>query len=541
MISKLSPLALGLLLSPVCAFGQMNLTFDASALGNPNLNGDNVFVTFAAEKAELVLNSGGTPQTITFDNKLINIGGTNFGTSDAYSLNTIASMGLQINYATSLSGFISYGSSAGIAKLAAGTQPLIFPGGTGSPTAETRWSQFEVSYGNVPGIAGFQSGADLTNISQFGGALKMEIFQGATSQGFTGNSLSTGQTMRNLHALSGFDPNAVVQNGGQYVRLIGPNVFPASVSGMDVKNPYPKFNDYMKSLNTKFGDTGNAVPGGITNLAPGQSPGGMGAVGTTAAASGSGATANIVAGNTYDLDYHFGAKVVQVTAPVGDNPGTYSVELTGFVNATGRNGAGNTGTQETTTFTALSILVSADNTTSDFLTNFIYQQSLTGNGISTTLLGWDDLNTLFSSAFVSAALQEKVAGDFSQGILTGLVDSVGAGNKSSYEWWTQESQNAYANAQSNPDFYSQWANEIYINSPGADTSAESGPFSFGSVYGSPFDDRFNSQLLSPNSNTTEMKITLLPDGDLSVVPEPGTSGLILVGLATTLWGLRRRR
>jgi len=60
------------------------------------------------------------------------------------------------------------------------------------------------------------------------------------------------------------------------------------------------------------------------------------------------------------------------------------------------------------------------------------------------------------------------------------------------------------------------------------------------VYASPYDDRFGTNTIHPDITTTEMKITLQPDGNLSlVVPEPN-SGILLLGGLGFFFFLRKR-
>ena len=51
---------------------------------------------------------------------------------------------------------------------------------------------------------------------------------------------------------------------------------------------------------------------------------------------------------------------------------------------------------------------------------------------------------------------------------------------------------------------------VSANSGGINGSS----FSRGGVYGSPYDDRFGLNLISPDASTDEMRITLLADGNL---------------------------
>jgi len=152
------------------------------------------------------------------------------------------------------------------------------------------------------------------------------------------------------------------------------------------------------------------------------------------------------------------------------------------------------------------------------------------------LSGWSDLINDFGAGFVSGGLQQKVAGDFSEGILMGLVGSTTTfgnatlGSLTSKDWFTTANDFTGSVAQPTNQFYSLWGNVVNGNSNGFN----GGNFTRGGVYGSPFDDRFALNTISPNGNTTGLKITLLADGDLAVIPEPTSVALLISALAFCL-------
>jgi len=497
----------------------MNLTFDVSQLGNPDLNASNVWVTFAGNSSTMVYNPNGASETINFSNNLINYGGTNYGTSKSYLLSDIATNGLRIDVAQSITGFISYGSTTGITQKNSGTQP--------DPLSQTtaRYSNFEFTY-----TGGNTGGANLTNITQFGGSLRMDFLAGSTTQSYVRNKLNTGDTFRALAATSNNQTASTFSNSGNFVRVIGPNKFPASMNGVTYQNPYHSFEPYLQNLTNTYGSNASS---NLTNLAPGASPGGTGATGVSS-------TSNATAVNpnaTYNLDYHFGSVT---TAGTGGN-GT-SLVLSGYVNATP------TGGGTTTVYNNLSITIYGDNPSSSgdtalSMTNFLYQQNLASANVAAQFSGWDAINNDFGAANVSAAVQQKAANDFSQGILDGFVGSTyntgngTLGSLSSKEWWSMGTTLTGSVAQpTNSDFYSAWANVVNGNSDGDN----GGYFSRGGVYGSPYDDRFNLNTISPNASTTEMRITLLADGTLAV-PEPSSMLLLLLGSPAAFWIARRQK
>jgi len=486
----------------------MNLTFDMTALGNSNLTPKNVYITFAAASAGLVYGSGLSAQYINFSNGGITIDGTSYGTSSAYSLADVAAYGLVINSATSLVGFISYGSAQGIEMLPMGSQPNFLSSIT------PRFSIFELSYDGTGG------GADITNISQYGGSIKLAFLSGGSVQSQLENTLDTTDTFNALAGASGFSGSAstsavFLDSSGCFVRVIGTNVFPIGAE----QTPYPTFNAYLQSLYTTYGS--GSVVQELTNLAPGQNPGGAGAVGYPSTSTATQVSPNSPNSNSivYNLDYHFTAVVTQATGPGDSDPnGTYSVQLNGYVNATLASGPG---TIQSYTYDNLSITLAADEPTQGnlYMTNFIYQAATNGAGISVTSSGWDDLNNDFGTANVDAALLQKAAGDFAEGMTCGFpgstTDSTSSpgtnlGGLTSYEWW-QNPLLAYGPAQTANPYYSTYGNVVSANSGGINGTTT---FSRGGVYGSPYDDRFNLNLISPDADTDEMCITLLADGNL---------------------------
>lgn len=473
--------------------------------GNNILSPSNVYVTFAASASDMTFDpAGSNPEAINFASGNITIDKTSYGTSRAYSLAEIAEKGLTLNSATSLIGFVSYGSAAGIEKLAAGTQPNFL-----DPTMATRYSIFEISYDGSTG------GADVTNISQFGGSISLAFLAAGVVQSSVGNTVDTPTMFTALEAASGFSGStstaAVYLDGdGNPYRVIGTNVFPNGAQ----QNPYPDYNAYLQSLYAAYGATKSVVTD-LTNLAPGQSPGGIGAAGFESTA---GAT-NVTPSTTYNLDYHFTANITQVTTPnpPTDPNGTYSVVLSGYVNATL---AGTVpGAITSYQYQNLSISIAADDLVNQnlYMTNFIYLASITGTGLNVTSSGWDALNNDFGAANVNAAALLKAAGDFAQGITCGFPGSatkstsspgIALADLSSYEWW-QNPLLAYKPAQPANPYYSTYGNVVSAHSGGLNNGVK---FARGGVYGSPYDDRFGLNLIAPDQSTDEMRVTLIEGG-----------------------------
>ena len=269
------------------ARAQMDLTFDWSQLGGSytGSDGSDLFITFAGASSSMTI-GGSINENIDFAGGTITYTGVDAGTyatSKAYSLKDVMDNGLTITSASSIIAYLSYGGHDGISLQ------------TGNPsnTVATRYSQFEYTYSGTRSGMDVGGGIDMTNISQYGGSLKVETRASSVVQAYVsnGNTLNTGDMFRAMAAASGNSPSAVIQSGGEYVRILGSNVFPDN-------NPYPTFNPYLNHLTP--GDLTNK----IKNLAPSADHGGQGAIGVTSVASpssGSGITGN----TTYNIDYEF--------------------------------------------------------------------------------------------------------------------------------------------------------------------------------------------------------------------------------------------
>jgi hypothetical protein len=489
----------------------MKITIDSSSINSTSLSDSQIYITFAAAEAELTytttVKNKSQIEDIKFSSGAITIDNVQYGTSKAYNLADIAANELTLNSATSLVGFISYGDKVGIEKLGVGSQPNFLSKDT------PRYSIFEISYDGTTG------GADITNISQYGGSIKLEFLDDKKIQHYVANSLDTTTMFQALSKTSGNSSQCVyLDAAGKFTRIIGTNLFP---NGSE-QNPYPSYNAYLESLFTAH-EINNSSLCTLTNLAPGQPEGGTGSFGF-AAVKGADAknkeTGRVTKGQIYNLDYHFKAFITQdlKAGSTGAPNGTYSIQLKGHVNAT--IAGGKASDKQSHKYDDLSITIAADDIANNelYMTNFIYQAATTGTGISVDFSGWDDLDHDFGSANVLATLKLKAAGDFAEGMTCGFVGSATTltadankklGELSSYEWW-QNPNLAYEPAQTKNSYYSAYGNVVSANSDGKNGSS----FSRGGVYGSPYDDRFGLNLISPDANTTEMKISLLKDGDL---------------------------
>jgi MYXO-CTERM domain-containing protein len=502
-------LAAGLILAafPAKVLADISLTFNIGTLA-PGLDASNVYVTFAGQSATMTYGSGLNAESINFVSGTYTNSGTSSIMSKSYSLADVAANGITVTNASSVIGYITYGTNS----FSQGSAPAY----TDSTTP--RFSNFEFSYTGIGG------GADLTNISQFGGSLKLEFLSGTTSQGYVQNTLNTGDMFRALAAASGSNPNVVFSSGNQFTRVIGPNVTPSA---------YPRFNGYLNSLYQSSADNDHVIINTLTNLKDTDVPYGQGAVGTTS----TGTASHVSPGETYNLGYMFSGSIVQVASPgTQDAPdGTYSVVLSGSIVATLA-----TGTTPAFTYENLTISIAADDYESAnyYMTDFLYYQNFSNGGV--TFSGWEEFQNDFG-AFTDT-IQQQIAGDYSEGLGAGFLGNLtipdGAttplGEMTSYDWWTYP-EYAYGIGQAGNNNFNPFAAVVFGNSDGQ-AGSESIPY--GSVYGAPYDDRFALNLLAPDSSTTELRVTLLDDGNL-VVPEPSSALLALAAFGVL--AVRRRR
>jgi len=495
----------------------LNITFDYSQLANPAYSGSNLYVTFQANSGTLNVNG----DVYSFNTGTIN--NTNQLMTQSYSLDSLTSSSISISSVTSLIGYISYGSSTGFSSATAAPDPF---------TAPTRYSNFELTYNNGVGQA------DITQIAQFGGGLQQTLYtttSGTAPAAYTGNNFGTVQTtsgdiMRSLAAVPGNTSNAVMTTGtggtGNFVRVIGPSKF----GNPGVENQYPTFTPYLQNL-SENSSGGTLSVARLENLKSGALPGGAGSNGLVYGGTSGGV---FTSGSTYLSNYYFDAYV----QPVVDVSGTtYQVVLSGSI--TMADAANNI----LKTYTDMSVTLMADSGTNLYMTNNLYSQVLSGQGTNIVFsgTGWGDFNDDFSAG--NATMQPEIVGDFTQGILTGLVGNTtvfsgtAVGDMTSADWWDNA---AFAYSGTNPEYANQFGEIVFANTGGFNSATFSGTFNGAAVYGNPYDDRWGSPLINFTTDPTNtLVISLIPDGSLAV-PEPGTAGLIAASAVGILAARRRR-
>lgn len=514
---RLAAVALGLFASGFGNLGAqtLNLTFDYSQLANPAYSGSNLYVTFQGHSGTLTVNG----DLYTFVN-----GTANSSTllTQSYALDSLSSSSISIANVTSLVGYISYGSSVGFASATAAPSPFTTP---------TRYANFELTYNNGVGQT------DITQIAQFGGGLNQKLFtniSGTTPIAFTGNNLGTvhttsGAIMSALAGVTSATSNAVITTGpggtGEYVRVIGPSKFGNS----GAPNPYPSFNPYLEHL-SDISSGGTLSVARLENLKPGALPGGAGSNGLVYSGTPGGV---FTSGSTYLANYYFDTHVTPV---ISGTTTTYQVVLSGSITLA------DSANSVLKTYTDLTATLIADSGTNPSMLNNIYSQVLTGQGTDIVFsgTGWGALNADFTAG--NATLQPEIVGDFTQGMLAGLVGNtmilsgtVPIGEMTSAAWWDNA---LFSYTGTNPDFANEYGAIIFENSGGFNSAAISGTFNSAAVYGNPYDDRWGSPVINFTTDTTNtLLISLIPDGNMSV-PEPATAGLVVLAL-TSIFLARR--
>jgi len=531
----LGTVSLTAFVTPLSFCGALTLKFDMSDLGG-SLTARDVFVTFVAKNASMRIL--GTDDTINFSDKLYQDGLS--ATSRAHSLEELSS-GVDIVSADSAIAYISYGGHEDISL-----RP--FSDGEPSPARDApRWSNFEFTY-NIEGDG--HGGADLTNISQFGGSLRLEALGTREPEGkevllgYVQNDLDTTPMFRKFAELSNhfadFLLTTSTTNGNgavvrRFKRVIGANTYPQSLEGRTVQTPYGDYNDYLAALHARQNDPDEnqrKLLTNLTNLSQPEDRVGDGAVQIDATDT----TRRVTMDATYQLGYQFKDVEIIRTNTASGARDTFAVKLTGWVNY--QEVAPVQG--EIQVYENLSITLNADQPapTPDsepklFMTNFLNRQSIVNipDFISVEMSGWEDAIEDFGPEQVHDVLQSKIANDFSQGILAGfvgntrVVDGRRILDRTSKEWFKDLAEEAYGAHPLGDGFYSAYGEVVHQHSSRPNADGE--PIR-GGVYGTPFDDRFDGVLVALTPHVTTLLVKLRPDGDLRVDPsdslgDPSTS------------------
>ncbi len=537
----------------------LDLTFDASQLGNPDYNNNNLYVTFSGQELSATL--GSTDITL-INNK---VPSTSSLLTQSFSLAQIeAAGGLTINSAQSVVAYISYGSDTDFNLATIAPSPVTEP---------TRFSNFEFTYNpssnptvdTTPTNSG--GGADTTYINSFGGGLNLTSYTSTTetpanlqgsvtiAPGVTSAAIFQSMAANINDAGNGGNPGvltAVQKAGPSAGQTIYNRVVMASTYGTDIgsgKNTaYPSFQAYVDNLAANSGNGATSVA--TLSLLPTN----MGGTGPGTLAYDYTGSDKPGHGGSYALTYN------NFTAAINKGTdGSYTITMNGTVTATPNPG----NTSPTITYNNLTITVTLANAAA--LNAFIYEQITPANNIagvtfSQSGAGWAQLASDFSA--LGNGFYYRIPNDLTEGLLIGAVGSTVAsgidgktiGELNSAQWWANP-ELTYANAQpGSPDYNAVaaylWTHSSSFNSNGQGATLEGG------LYVNPFDDRFGTNLLKLNATglpdltaTAALNVSLIPDGDLTLsseqgtgpsVPEPGTWTLLGLGIGALVFLNRRR-
>ena len=205
--------------------------------------------------------------------------------SKTYDLTRDLPKGIDVHHAISLRFYVSLGTPLDASQFNAwGAPSLTNPS---DPNWNVRWDIFEVTVTPTPGDYG-----DLSTINGYAIPMAIDTFKEPTPRKVPGTGMSTARSYKAgdpygaLKALmnansannnyGGYPPlvpaNGIVTNGGQFVRLIGPNNGGFSPT-LAMGGPFPSFNGYLEKvysggITTKFTDDGE-VPGHTWDLKAG--------------------------------------------------------------------------------------------------------------------------------------------------------------------------------------------------------------------------------------------------------------------------------
>jgi hypothetical protein len=378
------------------------ITFQNPALGNTNFN-----VTYGAD-IPIPIKDGDIMST-------------------SVSLQDIGSGGLMVTTAAGVVVFVSYG-----AALTATTSVPSFIGSSG-PDYNTAFQSFELTRTGGNGDQG-----NMTAINYFTAPMAIASYSSANppvelqSTAFT----QTAQQIANsLAALTGSSPLSMITNaGGQLVRCIGPSSF-----GPADTNPFPSLLSYLQAVN---------------------------AAGQSTTIQNSNAFNAPASGGPGSTNYNF---ALNLTASVGSDG---SIMMTGSISTTVTPyGEGSTAGP---TFNDATVTIGAGNAAA--LNFVLYGQAIDSDVVSFGS-GWNDLgaymnNVGLASQGALATTQNLAIGEITTGLLMGMVNSavipaggtVAIENMASDAWWRLNPTVAFSQAQTNPAYYNQYANVIYLAS-----------------------------------------------------------------------------
>lgn len=481
------------------AFAQpssLQLIFNNQSSYSGTNAGNDLYIYFSNGAAAVpapdfnVTYNGGT--AVTFGNFVSN--NTTFQNylSDGIPLSTVANSTFTVTTASSVAVYIGYGNTFDTLSSAPGFLP-------GAVSANKTFQNFEITR-----VGGNGDQGNLTNINYFTAPLSITSYNGTTQLQSVGFTKSAAQIAAALQAVS---PGSAVSVGGQVVRYVGPSTYTPAET--------PPFQSFLPYLNA-VGNVTTPVANTIQNANGFNTDGSNGQNGS-----------NYLFGFSYQTSYTTNATGVTALVLSGN------ITTTVKDNATGNTTAG-------PTFTNASVTINATNQAN--FDGLVYGQSA-GQYPSTVTWGpgWSQfenfVNTASNNLTASGAYattQNLAIGEITSAILMGflgntkIVNGMALNTMTSEEWWKLNPLQAFSEVQQNPDFYNQWANEIYL----ASTNGS---------YSIPYSDRLGTGPLVNSVFYNNNYVTSWEVGVYDPVPEPSATVLLVGGLGFLGWICRRAR
>jgi hypothetical protein len=437
--------------------------------------------------------------------------------------------------AASAAVYISYGTNLPVSQYSLSG---ISPSATTDASYNIRYQNFEITYNPVPGDQG-----DITAINFYGSSVGIKSFASTNATGpalqTAGFHTPTGTVDTQLSALTGGSPSAVLTNSaGQNTRILGPTQFGVQANGNSF-GPYPTFDDYFAHVAGLATNKTIISNGSAFNSVP--DPANFPAAYTNADVQFH-LTTNSVTSTAGGYRLESSGDIVVVYQPYSWNgtnhvPGTPTTNTHSGVSLV-VDPKGLSGTNVALTNLATSYVYYGDDSPGlekDYIV-------ITGAGWGSFT---NEITGFVNAAGVGAAgiTEAQILGELSAGFAAGFIASTNTvaqygatplGELPSSDWWQLTNAIAFEDVQAATNFFNTYANVIYQNSSNS---------VYGMVYSDRF--VYNTTLVNAVSNgTSPVGSWLVTIGDpLTIIPEPGAAASVVLGVIgfAVFASLRKRR